>query len=306
MAYTSISKLCIILVGTLAVFRSSTPVTADIAPSTLVLPARSVELQAALEEVLAEASFSSLVKRRLLSVSLVDLSDPSMVRYAGVDDDHMRYAASLPKIGILLGLFDQIDQGTIAYTPRLREQVERMIRHSSNPESTALLRLVGFQSVANTLRNPRYQLYSPDRNGGIWVGRDYGGWIGLWRPDPLHGISHGATTRQVARFFTMLDQDRLVSPWACTEMKRILGESEFHHKFVLGLERERPGSRIYRKSGTWKNWHADAALVERDGKKYVAVALLESPAGASVLPELIVRLDDLIHSSTPRSAETVE
>jgi len=299
MAYSNISKLCLVLVGALGVFQSATPATAHIAPATLVLPPRSEELQAGLEKVLARAPFRDLVRRGLLSVSLVDLTDPGTVRYAGVDDDHMRYAASLPKIGILLGLFDQIDRGTIPYTPELRHRVERMIRHSNNAESTTLLRLIGFETVAATLEDPRYQLYSRERNGGIWVGRDYGGWIGLWRRDPLHGISHGATTRQVARFFVMLDQDRLVSPWACAEMKRVLGESEIHHKFVLGLERERPGSRIYRKSGTWKNWHADAALVERDGKKYVAVALLESPTGGKVLPKLIVGLDDLIPPAPP-------
>ncbi|MDH3459109.1 MAG: hypothetical protein OER90_19890 [Gemmatimonadota bacterium] len=63
------------------------------------------------------------------------------------------------------------------------------------------------------------------------------------------------------------------------------------HKFVLGLQ-ERPGSRIFRKSGTWRNWHADAAIVERDGKKSVAVALLETSA-KGMLRQLIVKLDDL-------------
>jgi beta-lactamase class A len=53
---------------------------------------------------------------------------------------------------------------------------------------------------------------------------------------------------------------------------------------------------VYRKSGTWRNYHADAALVERDGRSYVAVALLESPTNSTqgVLSSLIVRLDDLI------------
>ncbi|HSM17073.1 MAG TPA: hypothetical protein VK845_08790 [Gemmatimonadales bacterium] len=36
-------------------------------------------------------------------------------------------------------------------------------------------------------------------------------------------------------------------------------------------------------------------IVERDGKKYVAVALLESSSAKGVLSKLILRLDDLIH-----------
>jgi beta-lactamase class A len=79
-------------------------------------------------------------------------------------------------------------------------------------------------------------------------------------------------------------------------MKSILSRPSIHHKFVRGLETSRPGSVIYRKSGTWQNYHADAALVERDGRTYVAVALLESPTTSTqgVLASLIVRLDDLV------------
>ncbi len=261
------------------------------------LDAKDPVLQADLERVLTEQAFRRLVGRRALSVALVDLSNPAAVRYAGVDDDRMRYAASLPKIAILLGVFDQIDRGRVRYTPAIRQRMEDMIRRSSNHESTELIRLIGFQAIANTLRDPRYNLYNPLLNGGLWVGRDYGGWVGLWRRDPLHQISHGATARQTARYFVMLDQGRLISPWASAEMKEILSHPEIHHKFVSGLEQYRPTSQIVRKSGTWQQWHADAALVERDGKKYVAVALLESSSARNVLSDLIVRLDDVIHRS---------
>lgn len=262
--------------------------------SSLVLPPPDSALQAALERVLAEPPFAPLMARRQISVALVDLSRPDTVRYAAVDDDRMRYAASLPKIAIMLAVFEQVERGTLKYTPALRKSLERMIRRSSNRESTRLIQAVGFHTIETTLRDPRYELYDVDRNGGLWVGRDYGGWIGLWRRDPLHRISHGATARQVARFFVMLERGELVSPWASAEMKDIMGHPELHHKFVLGLERNRPGSSIFRKSGTWRNWHADAALVERDGKKYVAVALLESSRYRGVFASLIVKLDDLI------------
>jgi beta-lactamase class A len=110
--------------------------------------------------------------------------------------------------------------------------------------------------------------------------------------------SHGATARQVARFLVMMDQGMLVSPWASNEMKSIRGNPLIKHKFVAGLS-SRPGSRIFRKSGTWKHWHADAALVERDGKKYVAVALAESSSGGAILSSLILHLDDLVMTGRP-------
>jgi beta-lactamase class A len=79
-------------------------------------------------------------------------------------------------------------------------------------------------------------------------------------------------------------------------MKAIMAEPQIHHKFVRGLETSRPGSRIYRKSGTWRTFHSDGAIVERDGRTYAAVVLFESATSTSggVLASLIVRLDDLI------------
>lgn len=274
------------------------------APTSLVLPDPDPSLQSGLTAVLAERPYRRLVSERRLSVSLVDVTDPDHPRYAGFDDNHMRYAASLPKIGILLGVFDQIDRGAIAYTPELRQKLELMIRRSDNAVSSELISLVGFENIARTLQDPRHQLYDPARRGGIWVGRGYGGIVGLWRRDPIASISHGATSRQTARFLVMLERGELVSPWASQEMKSILADPLIHHKFVLGLESTHPEARIFRKSGTWRNYHADAALVERDGRRYVAVALLESPTNSSagVLASLIVRLDDLIFR-TPVATE---
>ncbi len=267
---------------------------APVVPETLVMPERDAGLQAGLQAVLNQAPYRRLVQERRLSVALVDLSDPGAPRYAALDDDRERYAASLPKIGILLGVFDQVEKGSIRYSPDLRRKLELMIRRSDNAISSELIRLVGFQNIANSLRDPRHQLYdSEGRGGGIWVGRGYGSGVGLWRRDPVGNISHGATARQVARFLVMMDEGMLVSPWASAEMKSIMGNPQIKHKFVAGLA-SRPGSRIYRKSGTWENWHADAALVERDGRKYVAVGLVESASGSSILTSLILRLDDLV------------
>jgi len=279
---------------------ASSPTSPSPAPTgTLVLPEPDTQLQAGLRSVLNQSPYRRLIQERRLSVALVDLSDPAGIRYAGVDDDRERYAASLPKIGILLGVFYQIDQGRIRYTPELRRKLELMIRRSDNAISSEMIRLVGFQTIADALRDPRYQLYDPEsRGGGLWVGRGYGNGVGLWRRDPVGNTSHGATARQVARFLVMMERKMLVSEWASTEMKSIMGNPQIKHKFVAGLS-SRPGSRIFRKSGTWKDWHADAALVERDGKKYVAVALAESPSGGAVLSSLILRLDDLVVLGRP-------
>jgi beta-lactamase class A len=76
-------------------------------------------------------------------------------------------------------------------------------------------------------------------------------------------------------------------------MKRILSQPAIIHKFVKGLA-NRPGRKIYRKSGTWRNWHSDAALIEAGSKRYIAVALVEAPNGGDILVRLIRELDSLV------------
>ncbi|HBY62521.1 MAG TPA: serine hydrolase, partial [Solibacterales bacterium] len=116
-----------------------------------------------------------------------------------------------------------------------------------------------------------------------------------WKRDPLHNLSHGATAFQAARFFTLLAQGKLVSPEFSAEMKRILGNPGIEHKFVKGLAGL--PRQIYRKSGTWGEWHSDAALIEAGDHQYVAVALMKDPKGGEVLPGLIRKLDRLICGS---------
>jgi beta-lactamase class A len=156
--------------------------------------------------------------------------------------------------------------------------------------------MIGFQSIADTLTSPKYRLYDPTRNGGLWLGKAYGGVNDRWKRDPLHNLSHGATTFQTARFFTLLAQERLVDAETSREMKEILSKPAINHKFVKGLAGT-PGVSIYRKSGTWRNWHADAALIEHNGKRYVATALVEHPRGGKMLEDLIKGMDEIICGS---------
>ena len=87
-------------------------------------------------------------------------------------------------------------------------------------------------------------------------------------------------------------------------MKSILGNPGLNHKFVRGLD-ARPGARLYRKSGSWRHYHADAALVERPEARYVAVGLVEDPRGEEMLQRLIVALDDLVCGTPPDGTSAV-
>lgn len=264
---------------------------------------RDPALQNQLEQSVDTLGLSSAVKHGNLSVALVDITDPSKPRYADLNGNEMVYAASLPKIAILLGAFKRIEDGQMTLDAKTNAQLVRMIRNSSNRDATAMLHRVGPAYLASVLESPEYRLYDPERNGGLWVGKDYGKG-GVWKRDPLHHLSHGATAFQVARFYYMLETDQLVSHELTQEMKEVLSKPAIRHKFVKGLMANRPGSDIYRKSGTWRDFHADSAIVERDGRRYIAVALAHSSHGSTWLSKLIVAMDDLVFdtSSTQMAA----
>ena len=251
------------------------------------------ELQQSLQKAVEALNLTEPLAQHRLAVSLVDLTDAQNPRYAGLNDHEMMYAASLPKICVLVAGFERILNGQLAYTPALKEMFTRMIRFSSNVDASCAIQTVGFDYIAKVLTSPKYQFYDATQDGGLWLGKAYGGPRDYWKRDPLHHLSHGATSLQVARFFLLLEQGRLVNPQYSAEIKEILSNPGLHTKFVKGLE-DRPGYQIYRKSGTWSKWHADAALVEGADRKYIAVALMEDPRGGEIFPNLIKKMDSLI------------
>jgi len=81
-------------------------------------------------------------------------------------------------------------------------------------------------------------------------------------------------------------------------MKDIMGSPAIHHKFVAGLESRYPDAKLFRKSGTWRNFHADSAIVEHDGRRYIAVALSDDARGGEWLKSLIGGLDDAVFANS--------
>ncbi len=261
-------------------------------------------LQEGLESSVGHLGLDEAVQQKCLCIALVDLTDLQAPRMAAVNENEMMYAASLPKIAILLAAFEKEAAGELTLNTADRETLTCMIRNSSNRAATEMMNRIGKEYLAELLQSVRYRLYDVDLNGGLWVGKEYGK-RPAWKRDPLHNLSHGATALQVARFYYLLETGRLVSPEVSREMKRMMAEPAIHHKFVKGLDAARPGSTIYRKSGTWREYHADSAIVERNGRRYVAVALAKDDNGGEWLRRLIVAMDDLIFQPEQSGTPTV-
>ena len=286
-------RLHLITTATLLAISSLLPVRADSLDGyPLLRESYDPGLQRQLEATLGALGLSEAVARKQLTVSLVDVTDLEEPRLATVNGDEMLYAASLPKIAILLGVFVEIERGNMTLDEETRRSLTEMIRVSSNEEATRMLNRVGKQNLIDMLRSDRFRLYDPLVNGGLWVGKEYGK-SAAYRRDPLHNLSHGATALQVARFYYLLETEQLLEPRLCREMKAIMGEPAIEHKFVKGLAAV-PDVRLYRKSGTWSNWHSDSAIVEAGASKYIVVALTNHPKGARWLTLLIRPLHNLI------------
>jgi beta-lactamase class A len=251
------------------------------------------DLEAQVDRALARLGLDDDARRKRLAVALVDLSDPERPRVASVNPDTMIYAASLPKIAVLLGAFEKIAVGEMKFDDENRRLMEQMIRVSSNSATTEMMHRVGKKYIARVLLSPRYRLYDPRRNGGLWVGKDYAK-AGLWKRDPLHNLSHGATAMQVARFYYLLYTDNLVTPEYSQKMKDVMSGAHINHKFVKSLSRLAPHMLLFRKSGSWRTFHSDSALVERDGRAYIAVALSDDPKGSEWLSRIIVEFDRIV------------
>lgn len=250
--------------------------------------AHDAALQKKLDQTLLSLNLTESVIKHKLAVALVDVTNLLAPRVAEVNGDDMMYAASLPKIGILLAAFVDIQRGRLKLDTPLKQSLTDMIRYSSNIEATRVHNLIGKLRVNQILQSEPYRLYDPSVNGGLWVGKEYGKAPAFQR-DPLHNISHGATAMQVARFYYLLETGQLVNPALTRQMKEILSKPGIHHKFVKGLDGRNVS--VFRKSGTWQDWHADSVLVESDKAKYILVGLAEHPRGGEWLTGIASAID---------------
>lgn len=246
--------------------------------------------------------WADLVKKKKMAVGLVDLNDPFNIRFASINGNHMMYAASLPKIALLLTAFDAINKGELKKTKSLDRDLHEMISISSNEAATRVMDVLGYQKIESVLTDPEYQFYDEDNGGGLWVGKRYAK-TGKRYGDPLNDISHGATADQVCRFYYQLAMGKLINYRRSKEMLEILGNVELHHKFIHSLDLIDPESeaKVYRKSGTWEIYHSDSMLVwGPEHRKYILVALVEDRRGEKILQNMVPKIEYLLKSKRGR------
>lgn len=255
------------------------------------------DLQSALEqEINNNKVWKSLVDKNLMSVGIIDMNNIDDIQYAGINDTNMMYAASLPKIAVLLAAMDAIDKGQLANSKAIQMDMRAMISKSNNQATTRMIDRVGYEKIEEVLRLPKHDLYNEEVGGGLWVGKRYAAG-GRRYPEPMKGLSHAATTRQVCSFYYQLAMGNLVNETRSRQMLNIMEKPALHHKFVNTLMRIAPQARIFRKSGSWKNYHSDSVLVWGPDRKYVMVALIDDSRGEQIIRDLVIPLEKVMKKS---------
>lgn len=244
--------------------------------------------------------WSSLLRQGKMAVGVVDLTHPESPRFMRLNGNSMMYAASLPKIAVLLAAFQAMEDGTLPETPEIMADLHHMIRYSNNDATTRIIERLGFRTIATVLTAPSYRLFDMHRGGGLWVGKTYAQ-QGQRYPDPLQGLSHAATVTQVCRFYYFLATGRLINPERSAQMLTIMGNPGINHKFVAALANKVPKTRIFRKSGTWRTWHADSVLVwSDDWRRYILVALIQDEHGEQILRNLVPAVEEVLRPNPMR------
>lgn len=224
----------------------------------------------------------------------VGLLDLKTLRLAMIHPDREEYAASIPKIGILLAYFQLHPEAATNLSPQTRHELGLMTKASNNELAAKFSRELGLKPIQAVLNS--YQFYDTNHGGGIWIGKHYGKGDERYG-DPLGDNSHAATVRQLLRYYLMLEQGKLVSTTASQTMREIFASPSIPHddiKFVKALAGR--DVQILRKWGSWQDWLHDSAIITGPGRHYILVALTKHPKGDDYLVALGKTVDDLMQN----------
>ena len=227
--------------------------------------------------------------------SAAGVLDLKTLRLAMIHPDRVEYAASVPKIGILLAYFQRHPQAVTNLDAQTRHELGLMVKASDNEMAAKFSQELGLKQIQTVLNS--YHFYDQDHGGGIWMGKHYGKSnerIG----DPVGDNSHAANVRQLLRYFLLLEQGKLVSAAASKTMREIFESPDIAHdriKFVQALSDR--NVRIIRKWGSWQDWRHDTAVVIGPGRHYILAALTHHTKGDEYLVDLAKSVDDWMAGS---------
>src|SRR5258706_11608365 len=103
------------------------------------------------------------------AVGVLDLRN---LRLAMIQPDRIDYAASVPKIAILLAYFQLHPGAATNLDAQTRRELGSMIKVSNNEIAAKYSRGLGLKQIQQVLDS--YGFYDAKHGGGLWIGKHYG------------------------------------------------------------------------------------------------------------------------------------
>lgn len=256
-----------------------------------------------------------------LGVLLADISSSRAPRWAAIDPDLEIYGASVPKLGILLGILQHHATGSDFRKNILTDfesSITAMIKKSDNLESGKLYALTSFDSIHSALR--QHGLYEWDEatrtgRGGMWCGVAYNtpgtktwfeenpAYLEKYNPDftarlsPKSGQEFAMTVRAGASFLLKMVQGRLIDQKYSDIAKNFLKQISTS-KFAKSLLACDPEAIWYGKTGTYNGHLAEVSLVEGPGYRFILALQLSNHRSNDVFEYMAQKVTNFVRSTS--------
>ncbi len=244
-----------------------------------------------LVKLLKEEGYASLIQTEEIGICVVDLKQPN--RYAGINMDTTFYAASFPKVLILLGAIQKAYEDPRLKLEGISDTLLRMITYSSNGAATQMGLRIGIEYINEVAS--RYHLYDREYKGGLWLGRLYAHSTKFIGHDPLtQQHTHAGTPRQASRFWLLARQGRYINKEWSNKLLTFTANPKINHKMVRGFNDVNVDVQIWRKSGTYNPWHVDSGIVKGKDSHYIVSYFLKHPRGEQIIRDLAPKVHTLM------------
>jgi len=279
-------------------------------------PAMQGEVEQIAQQTLREFAASKLIDGHL-SISLIDMTDPSNPRRAAYREEITYHPASVVKAFYLVMVHEQLSRGRLAPSEELDRAVRDMIVDSGNDATSYVVDAISgvgsgpelpprafrkFQAKRNIANHYFHSRgYDINANGKTWCENVYGREKQLLGPNREY--RNRMTSGAAASLMYGIINRKFVSPAATDKMlalmkRPLIGETESDDGQVTEFTGAAlpAGSKLWSKAGWTGEVRHDMAYIELpNGKKYViAICTRGASADVTLIPAISAKIVKLM------------
>lgn len=238
-------------------------------------------------------------KENRAGILLADISGSRAPRWAEINADLEIYGASVPKLGILLGILYNSVYGSDSQRAVLQnfsDEITAMIKKSNNLESGKLYALTSLKSIKAALIESnlfQWDERAQEGAGGMWCGAVYNTretkeWfeqnpevLKKYQVDfseeksPKSGELFALTARAGASFLLQMQRGNLINS-NCSQLAKGFLEKISTSKFLKGILQSDNQVNWFGKTGTFNGNLSEVTLIEGNGYSYILSFLISS------------------------------